>query len=141
MAFKAIELEEKPFLIWQETNQEPGGLVVAAMPEPAFQYGVSTWEIVEGELVARDMTPYEQEYTADKYSLKLSLYLRTFDYDGKVFPMHERARLYYGVIEHNAIDYNVMTVTGEVYPLAEANIGAFLSEYYKELQSLTQPEI
>ncbi len=73
--FKAIELEEKPFIQWdsvafslqelQDLKLEDDPLVLAEDKIPTFQFGVCPLQIVDGELVERsveDMEKFEREY-------------------------------------------------------------------------------
>lgn len=142
MFYKAIPIEEKPYILWQElTADEPDNpLVIDAADLPPYEYGVSTKEIKEGALVDRDMTLLEREYNAVLYTQKgAALQVATFEYDGTTFPMHEVARLYYKCIENTPGGYNLMRTDGQPYALAEANNEAFLTAYYAELLNQTQP--
>jgi len=73
--FKAIKLEEKPFIQWdsvafslqelQDLKLEDDPLVLAEDKIPTFQFGVCHLQIVDGKLVERsveDMEKFEREY-------------------------------------------------------------------------------
>ena len=93
--FKAIGLEEKPFMQWdsvafslqelQDLKLEDDPLVLAEDKIPTFQFGVCPLQIVEGELVERskeDMERFEKDYntqidksTKDKKRDELKKYI------------------------------------------------------------------
>ena len=153
MRFKAIEVEIKPFIVWLETTEPLGSLVVPESEVPATQSGVCPLKIVDGELYERtpeEMEDFETEWLSsqkinEQYAIIEKLKntaVAFFNYGGKNFPMNESARAYYLAIEKTTgkESYDVMTVDGSTAELVAANKAAFLDAYYEKLLELIQPE-
>lgn len=153
MRFKAIEVEIKPFIVWLETTEPLGSLVVPESEVPATQFGVCPLKIVDGELyerTAEEMEDFETEWlSSQKINEQYAIIDRLkntavafFTYGGKNFPMNDSARAYYLAIEKTTAkeSYDVLTVDGSTAELISANKAAFLEAYYEKLIELTQPE-
>lgn len=140
----------KPFVVWLETTEPLGSLVVQENEVPETQFGVCPLKIVDGELLDRtseEMEVFELEFLqsssllTDKYKIKL-LDGITFSYGGKTYPMHETARLYYHTIDKYRFGThkNVRSLTG-VESISVDDIDDFLQEYYKVVEGTLMPTI
>ncbi|KGO89729.1 hypothetical protein [Flavobacterium suncheonense] len=159
--FKAIEQPQKPFITWHEWAKDiieltemgeyGNPLIVGEDYIPEYIYGVCPWKIEGGELVERtsgEMNAFEAEFevetTLRENAAKISeINTGSFTYDSTDFPMDDVSRLFYTAIanEPPVGDVKCMTVDGTLYNLPNANIGAFITEYYKQLRVLAQPPV
>jgi hypothetical protein len=155
--YKAEPVNNKPFIYWhlwansieelQALGYEDDPLIIAEADMPDYQFGVCPMKIVDGQLVnrtAQEMEDFESEFIASSgfrtYGAKIAdVNKALFVYDGKSFPMHDAARLFYGCIQRTAANYKVQHSTG-IVDVFQADIPAFLDAYYNKLQTLTQPE-
>ncbi len=155
--YEAIEVAFKPFIHWNqiaanidqliELGREDDPLVLPWELVPLNQFGVSPMKIVGGELVERssaEMDAFELEYNqkqlVNEQAKKINQIARgSFNYGGKTFPMHDAARARYMAIALDSphTNTNFMTITGEVVTVEAANIPAFMSQYYKQIQLIT----
>ena len=159
--FKAFELERKPFIQFdkwadsleklQAMGEEDNPLIIAEADIPDFVFGVHPFKIEAGEIVERttlEMEAFEAEWNLQNVKNENSKKLReintgSFTYDSIDFPMDEVSRLFYLSLQNNTIvgDVKCMTIAGELYNLANANVGDFLTEFYKKLKGLSQPPV
>jgi hypothetical protein len=157
--YKAIEIAEKPLIVWAkwadnleqliEMGEDENPLILPEELVPDFEYGVCPLKIVSGELVERtvpEMEAFEAEFAAaellvQQAKLITSINSGTFTYDSKVFPMDERSRIFYQAFDRarGTGDVKCMTSDGKLYTLTNANIDAFLDEYFFQLRALSQP--
>ena len=157
--FKAFETIEKPLIIWNlwadtfeklvEMGEDDNPLILPEEDVPATQFGVCPLKIVAGELVERtvpEMEAFEEEFLLSELlvqqaQLITSINEGTFTYDSKVFPMDERSRIFYQAFDRarGIGDVKCMTSDGKLYTLINANIDAFLDEYFLQLRALSQP--
>jgi len=146
MNAKAIELEEKPFLIFQTWTGEVTPLVIDEADIPATQFGVCPWKIVNGAYEDRtpeEMAIYQAEFQTGQaqatYAKKSeAIETATFEHNGFVFPMHATARFHYGTINRTPANYKVMSVTG-IVDVPQEQIPAFMNAYYTKINELTRP--
>jgi len=153
--FKAVPTDEKPFVHfagWADSLAELTEMgefenpLIVAEDQIVYQFGVFTMRIVDGALV--DWTPEEMDTFEAEYNQKQLVSAESakvgvidnekFVYSSKSYPLHPAARLRYMAIEaDNGKDVQVMTITGEIVTVAEANIPAFMNAYYTKLYNLT----
>lgn len=158
---KAKELDRKPFIqfdLWansfeelQAMGEDENPLIMAEDDIPDFVFGVHPFKIEAGEIVERttlEMEAFEAEWNLQNVKNENSKKLReinqqSFTYDSTDFPMDEVSRLFYLSLEKNTIvgDVKCMTMAGELYNLANANVGDFLTKFYKKLKGLSQPPV
>jgi len=150
MKWKALEIEEKPFITFYTVQTyDPKDPFLVDSIDGLYQFGVCTKKIVSGQLVDRtpaEMAVFEAEYENrvfiyDQYKLIDSINSGEFTYDSNTFPMDERSRIFYFAIETSATDEKVMTTTGGSYALTNANIPAFIAAYKTELKNLSKPNL
>lgn len=147
MKFRAIEIPNKPLIVWEQWDGELDALTVNESNIPANQFGVCPWKVEGGSLVARttaEMAIFETEYNqyqaGKEYIAKTNdVNAATFTWNGFTFPMHETARLYYTVIEREPGNYKAKDITGALREVLTANNAAFIDAYYYQLKQLTQP--
>lgn len=158
--FLAIEIIQKPFIRWAgwansieelaELGEFQNPLIVAENLIPAYLFGVSPLKIVAGELVDRtveEMATFETEYlvrvSVAAESTKIAqINASSFAYGGNQYPMHEAARLRYMAIENdNPADTNFMNIAGQIITIPAANLGLFFTQYYKQIQLITNLNI
>ena len=157
--YKAIEIVEKPLIVWAkwadnieqliEMGEDENPLILPEELVPDFVFGVCPLKIVAGELVERtvpEMEAFEEEFLLSELlvqqaQLITSINEGTFTYDSKVFPMDERSRIFYQAFDRarGIGDVKCMTTDGALYTLSNANIDAFLDEYFLQLRALSQP--
>lgn len=146
--YKAIEIPEKPLIVWSEVPQDDeDGLIIPENEIPAYIFGVCPWRIEAGELVARgpdELEALEQEFInkniLQEYQDRATqLMTATFDYDGNSFPMHEVARIYYAYIEITAGNKKVLNTEAFEYTLLDANREAFCLAFKNELSTILIP--
>lgn len=146
MKFRAIEIANKPLIVWQQWDGMPDGITVNESEIPANQFGVCPWKIVGSSLVARstgEMAVFEAEYNNDQVvkaaaAKALAVESATFTWNGFIFPMHATARLFYSVIERTPGNYKAQDITGQLQDVLTANNTAFLDAYYYELKLIVQ---
>ena len=140
--YKAIEIVSKPLIYWQSTPQDDDNpLVVAEEFIPDYVFGVCPLKIEAGELVDRtalEMAAFEAEFNAknvvDKQiNIVAVLNAETFVFDAQTFPMHDSARLYYGLIEKLGGNRKVLTAGGVEYDLVDTDIPAFITALDNQL--------
>jgi hypothetical protein len=151
MNFKAIEIEDKPYIYWQSTDEPVEGIVVLEENIPANQFGICPLKIVAGELVAR--TTIEMNTAKDEFDAANFLQAQfnkidhvnngSFTYDSQQFPMDERSRVFYHSIDKLRGNAKLMTTTGNLYDLTDTatNIDDFLAAFYAQVKLLTQPDL
>ena len=157
--FKAVEIEQKPFIFWNGVANDIAELAELELfedplilPEdsiPKLIYGVCPLKIVAGELVARttiEMNEYQSQWEVSQFlleqsALQTAINNGTFTYDSLTFPMDERSRVFYQAFDRarGIGDVKCMTTDGALYTLSNANIDAFLDEYFLQLRALSQP--
>lgn len=142
MKWKAIAIENKPFVVFQTvSNPAPNDpLVVDQLPE--YLYGVCTLKIVDGELVARssiEMEAFENEYNQEQLIRSQNdfanrLEQEYFQHSGEDFPMSAASRIFYDAIKNDTAsgktEYNVPKKDGTLYVLLAAEKAAFLADFY-----------
>ena len=148
MRFKAIELEQKPFITWLSTDEPLGALVVREEDVPDYIFGVCPWKIVDGELVARDsseMELFEEEYLikqrVDTQAQKIiDVNNATFTFGTNEFPMNEVARLHYSMIDKTRPESVLVTSLDGAVRIDTYQIDDFMEAYYDELKTLIEEE-
>lgn len=154
--FKALELDNKPFVQWnsvahslkelQDLGMENDPLVLPENEVPAFEFGVCPLKVFEGQLVSRrqeEMDMFEQEFLQNQKLKEQGNSINainegTFEYNTEVFPLNETARLRYSLIKAlNPKSLTVITSKGKSYILDTSEFDAFLTAYYSELLILT----
>ena len=116
--FKAVEIEQKPFIFWNGVANDIAELAELELfkdplilPEdsiPNLIYGVCPLKIVSGELVERtesEMLAFqaqweEYEFLREQSQLINNVNQGTFTYDSEIFPMDERSRILYNAISN-----------------------------------------
>lgn len=159
--FKAVEIEQKPFIFWNGVANDIAELAELELfedplilPEdsiPKLIYGICPLKIVTGHLVARtspEMDKYESqweasEFLAEQKALQTAINNGTFTYDSQTFPMDERSRIFYQAFDRarGLGDVKCMTATGHLYSLDNSNIDDFLDAYFLRLRTLSQPNV
>lgn len=159
--FKAVEIEQKPFIFWNGVANDIAELAELELfedplilPEdsiPKLIYGVCPLKIVDGELVERtsaEMSAFKLEYNKqlflqDQYNKLDQIESGHFTYDSFDFPMDKRSRIFYEAFDRarGKGNINCMTVDGELYELDPAEIDAFLDQYFQRLKELSQPNV
>lgn len=159
--FIATEQEPKPLIVWNlvasstaqliELGLEDNPLVLPEDSLPDLIFGVCPLKIEGGELVDRttgEMDDFEVEWTeitqkGTNAGKIVDVNTGHFTYDSTNFPMDEVSRLFYAAISNQppAGDVKCMTTSGALYNLTNANIGDFITEYYKKLRALAQPPV
>lgn len=158
--FKAVEIEQKPFIFWNGVANDIAELAELELfkdplilPEdsiPNLIYGVCPLKIVGGELVSRtplEMSDFKVEYETQENLIEQLGLLEvinsgTFEFDFGTFPMDERSRLLYDALKNTASaipDTMIMNFEGKPYGLTNANKAAFLEAYYAKLLELSTP--
>lgn len=158
--FKAIEIVEKPLIVWAkwadnidqliEMGEDENPLILPEELVPDFIYGVCPLKIVAGELVERtsgEMSTFATEFATQEslttqFALLSGINSGTFDFDMSTFPMDERSRLLYDALKNTASaipDTMIMNFEGKPYELTEANKADFLEAYYAKLLELSTP--
>lgn len=159
--FKAKEIENKPFIQWesvafsleelQNLGLENDPLIKSEDEIPDFIYGICPLKIVDGALVLRsetELNDFETSYLLGQNintskSKLFDLNSNYFEFDGKVFPMYEAARLHYAAIDKIRGNHKVLTFSGGQYSLIDSgnNINDFMSAYFSKLLLIIQPDI
>lgn len=136
--FKAVELEQKPFIQWNSVafslqelinlglNDDP--LVLPEDEIPFTEFGVYPIKIESGELVSRsstEMESFRNEWcvVTDKndFAKKIeNVNVETFTYDGHEFMMDEVSRLFYYAIDKVRGNQKILTSSGETYTLIDS---------------------
>lgn len=158
--FKAIEIVEKPLIVWVkwadnidqliEMGEDENPLILPEELVPDFEHGVCPLKIVGGELVNRttlEMSEFATEHDTEQnlieqFSLLKGINSGTFVFDMAIFPMDERSRLLYDALKNTSTaipDTMIINFEGKPYELTEANKVAFLEAYYAKLLELSTP--
>jgi hypothetical protein len=156
--YKAKPTAQKPYIYFQSCANSLEELIAKGLendplvlPEellPVLVYDVYSIKIVSGELVERtvpEMEAFEDEYNTEQ-SIRSNIAMSaintgTFTYASNSFPMNERARLFYQVIEKVPGNYKVMKVDGSLFDLIDTstNRADFIAAFYLKLNELTKP--
>lgn len=161
MKFIAIQVSEKPFIVWSsipegsfddpESQYFESDLVLDEKEIPETIYGVCPLKIVSGELVERtesEMLAFqsqwqEYEFLREQSQLINTINEGTFTYDSETFPMDERSRILYNAISNIVFSpdeaIELMASDGKPYTLFEADKANFLEAYYWRLYQLSKP--
>lgn len=148
MNFIAQEILAKPLLAWQSTNEPTSNPLVKAQEDiPATAYGVYPLKIVAGALVDRTLEEMNVFKDENDYAIAVSeqrekidiVENSTFIYLTKEYPMNEVARLHYAAMQSLGVDTDVMNTTGLTDEILAADIPAFMTAYFTQLKTITQP--
>lgn len=158
--FKAIEIVEKPLIVWAkwadnidqliEMGEDENPLILPEELVPDFIYDVCPLKIVAGELVERtapEMSTFATEFITQEslitqFALLSGINAGTFIFDMTTFPMDERSRLLYDALKNTSTaipDTMIMNFEGKPYKLTEVNKADFLEAYYAKLLELSTP--
>ena len=158
--FKAVEIEQKPFIYWNGVANDIAELAELELLEdplilredliPKMIYGVCPLKIVDGELVERtsiEMDNFELEYETQEILKEQSSLLQDingggFDFDFQKFPMDERSRILYDALKNTSTaipNTMIPNYQGKPYELTNANKATFLEAYYAKLLELSTP--
>lgn len=157
--FKAILVPHAPYVRWAlwahsldeiiAMGEQDNPLIIPdeLRPEYLFDGMVCPMKIVDGELVDLNSGEvdafeaiYEQRQAVGENSLLIKDINRgTFNYAGKTYPLHDAARARYMAIGLDTphTNSNFMTTSGEVVTIAAADVPAFMSQFYKGVQLIT----
>lgn len=143
MKFRAIEIPNKPYIVWEQWTGMPDALTVDEGDIPTNVSGICPLKIEGGSLVARttgEMATAAAEYSSQMAmqayaSRVIALNADTFTYDSKQFPMFETARLMYEwMMREGSANYKVKSTTGD-YDVTTSTYTAFLTAYKNKLST------